>query len=402
MAGQAVEVKATTWPISSGQTVWITWTKNGVNQTPVGAAYDYNSGNNTYWKANLGSFARGDVVQYWVNADVDGGNAKQTGPFSFTATSWSGPGNVTGYTNNGTSVDVTTTDTGSGGFTPKVRFAFPAADRYHVQIAPKGTGLSIAGTTGYTVTNTASTLTLATSKMQVKIQKSPYRVSVYKADGTTLVAQQYDPATFRNVGWAGDGSSTVTKIEDHWKSPAGERFTGFGERYDQLDQRGSDVHNYVYNQYQDQGPSHRTYLSVPFFQNSAGYGIYVPSTRYSIFNLGTHISDMAGFTVDTGGAAASTMDYYFFTGTPAEILDAYTATTARPQLPPKWAFGLWARPTSGTPRPRSTPSWRRLTPTRSRTPRWCSSSGVTRPPSTCGTGRPTRRRPGPRPSPSAT
>jgi alpha-glucosidase (family GH31 glycosyl hydrolase) len=341
MAGDAVVVKATTWPISSGQTVWITWKKNGVDQTPIGAGYDYNSGNNTYWKASLGTFARGDRVQYWVNADVDGGGARQVGPFSFTTTSWSGTGNVTGFTNNGTSVDVSTTDTGSGTFSPKIRFAFPGVDRFHVQVAPQGAGLNISGGSSYTVTDSASTLTVATSKLQVKIQKTPYRVSVYKADGTTLISRQYDPAAFRNIGWASDGSSTVTKIEDHWLTPAGERIEGLGERYDQTNQRGNDVHNYVYNQYQDQGPTKRTYLSVPFFTNSAGYGIYVPSTRYSVFNLGTARTDMAGFTVDTSGAPGSTMDYYFFTGTPAEILDAYTATAGRPKLPPKWAFGLW-------------------------------------------------------------
>ena len=111
MAGQAVEIKATTWPISTGQTVWVTWTKNGVNQTPIGAAFDYNSGNNTYWKLNLGSFNRGDQITYTVNADVDGANQKTSGPFSFAVTSFSGAGNVTGFVNNGTSVDVTTTDT---------------------------------------------------------------------------------------------------------------------------------------------------------------------------------------------------------------------------------------------------------------------------------------------------
>lgn len=340
MAGQSVVLKTTTWPVSTGQTVWITWTKNGVAQTPIGAAWDYNSGNNTYWTLNMGSFVRGDQITYTVRANVDGGGEQTVGPFSFAVTSWSGPSNVTGFTNNGTSVDVTTGDT-AGSFTPKIRFAFPAVDRFRTQIAPSGSGLNITGSSSYTVTDSASTLTLATTGLQVKIQKSPYRVAVYKVDGTTLIARQYDPATFRNVGWASDGATTVTKIEDHWYSPSGERFEGFGERYDYLDQRGKDVHNYVYNQYQDQGANHRTYLSVPFFTNSAGYGVYLPSTRYSIFNLGTHLSDMAGFTVDTSGALNSTADYYFYTGSRAEILDDYTATTARPELPPKWAFGLW-------------------------------------------------------------
>jgi alpha-glucosidase (family GH31 glycosyl hydrolase) len=340
MAGQNVVLKTTTWPVSTGQTVWITWTKNGVTQTPIGAAWDYNNGNNTYWTLSMGSFARGDKITYTVRANVDGAGERTIGPFSFTVTSWSGPSNVTGFVNNGTSVDVTTGDT-AGSFTPKIRFAFPAADRFRTQIAPSGSGLSITGSSSYTVTDSASTLTLATSGVQVKIQKNPYRVAVYKADGTTLIARQYDPATFRNVGWASDGAMTVTKIEDHWYTPSGERFEGFGERYDGLNQRGRDVHNYVYNQYQDQGTTHRTYLSVPFFTNSAGYGVYLPSTRYSIFNLATHLSDMAGFTVDTSGALNSTADYYFYTGNRAEILDDYTATTARPELPPKWAFGLW-------------------------------------------------------------
>ncbi|GAB1511346.1 TIM-barrel domain-containing protein [Actinophytocola sp. KF-1] len=340
MAGQNVVLKTTTWPVSSGQTVWITWTKNGVNQTPIGAAWDYNSGNNTYWTLNMGSFVRGDKITYTVRANVDGAGERTIGPFSFTVTSWSGPSNVTGFVNNGTSVDVTTGDT-AGSFTPKIRFAFPAADRFRTQIAPSGSGPNITGSSSYTVTDSTSTLTLATSGLQVKIQKNPYRVAVYKADGTTLIARQYDPATFRNVGWASDGATTVTKIEDHWYTPSGERFEGFGERYDGLNQRGRDVHNYVYNQYQDQGSTHRTYLSVPFFTNSAGYGVYLPSTRYSVFNLATHLSDMAGFTVDTSGALNSTADYYFYTGSRAEILDDYTATTARPELPPKWAFGLW-------------------------------------------------------------
>lgn len=340
MAGETVYIRATTWPIEPGQTVWITWSKNGVNQTPIGAAWQYNSGNNSYWQANLGSFVRGDSISYTVNADVYGANQKSIGPFSFKVTSWSTVTNVTGYTNNGTSVDVTTGDS-AGSFTPKIRFAFPTSDSFRVQIAPTGSGLNISGLSGYSVSDSGGTLQIATSDLVLKIQKNPYRLAVYKGDGTTLITQQYDPSIFRNIGWASDGTSTVTKIEDHFLTPSGERFSGFGERYDYLDQRGRDVHNYVYNQYRDQGSTHRTYLSVPFFLNSAGYGVYIPSTRYSIFNLGTYLSDMAGFTVDTGGALNSTLDYYVFTGTPKQIIDDYTAVSGRPQLPPKWAFGLW-------------------------------------------------------------
>jgi len=340
MAGETVYIKATTWPIEPGQTVWITWTKNGVTQTPIGAAWQYNSGNNSYWQINMGGFARGDNIQYTVRADLNGANQTSIGPFSFKVTSWSTVTNVTGFTNNGTSVDVTTGDS-AGSFTPKIRFAFPADDSFRLQLAPSGSGLSISGLSGYAVSDSAGTLTISMSNIVLKIQKTPYRLSVYKGDGTTLITRQYDPAVFRNLGWASDGSSTITRIEDHYLTPSNERFNGFGERYDYLNQRGQDVHNYVYNQYQNQGSTHRTYLSVPFFMNSAGYGVYIPGTYYSIFNIGTSRSDMAGFTVNTGGGLNSTLEYYFFSGTPKTILDRYTDVSGRPQLPPKWAFGLW-------------------------------------------------------------
>jgi len=73
--------------------------------------------------------------------------------------------------------------------------------------------------------------------------KSSYRLFVYKGDGTTLITSEYDPTSFHNLGWASDGSSTITKIKDHYLTPSGEHFNGFGERYDYLDQRGQDVNN---------------------------------------------------------------------------------------------------------------------------------------------------------------
>ncbi|WP_166349445.1 TIM-barrel domain-containing protein [Phytoactinopolyspora limicola] len=341
MAGDNVVVNATTWPVESGQSVWVTWTKNGIDQTPVGASWEYNSGNNSYWQVDLGSFDRGDQISYTVHADVNGGNQKNTGPFSFTVTSWSNVTDVVAVTDNGTSVDVITGDS-AGDFTPKIRFAFPSSDSFRAQVAPTGQGLGISGSSAYTVIDTSDELRLATSDLVLAIQKQPFRLSVYEGDGSTLITRHYDPNVFHNIGWASDGATTVTRIEDHYLTPAGERFEGFGERYDRLDQRGHDVHNYVYNQYLDQGSTSRTYLSKPFFLNSAGYGVYIPSTRYSIFNIGTHLSDMAGFTLDTGGGLDATLDYYVFTGTPEEIVDAYTDVSGRPLLPPKWGFGLWA------------------------------------------------------------
>ncbi len=208
MAGEAVSIKATTWPIELGQTVWITWTKNGVAQTPIGGSWQYNSGNNSYWQINMGSFVRGDHIQYTVHADVNGSSQTSIGPFSFKVTSWSTVTNVTGWANNGTSIDVTTGDS-AGSFTPRIRFAFPTNDSFRLQFAPSGSGLNISGLSAYTVSDSASMLTITLTNLVLKIQKNPYRLSVYKGDGTTLISRQYDPSIFRNLGWASDGISMV-------------------------------------------------------------------------------------------------------------------------------------------------------------------------------------------------
>lgn len=334
-AGEAVWLHATTWPVSMGQSTWVTWSRNGVVQTNKGFDWDYNSGNNTYWKINLGSFQRGDLVSYTIHANVDGSAAVDTKTFTFRVAGWGQAANVTTVTNNGTSVDLGVSDPTTG-LTPKIRLALPTTDQMRVQVAPRGQGLSIAGSS-YTFAQTSTQVTLNTAALKIVVNKTPYRIEVRKADGT-LITQQTDPASVSNTAWADDGTA-ATRISDHWSTNAGERFEGFGEHYDRLNQLGRKITNYVYNQYRDQGSTGRTYLSAPFYTNSAGYGLYINSTRNTDFDLGSSNPAVASFSTPLG--PQQTLDYYIFTGTPTKILDSYTAVTGRAKLPPKWAFGPW-------------------------------------------------------------
>jgi hypothetical protein len=74
MEGNPVLINAQTHPTEPGQTVWVTWTKNGAAQTPVGAQWQKNDASSTYWQANLGAFVRGDAIQYSVHANQDQAN----------------------------------------------------------------------------------------------------------------------------------------------------------------------------------------------------------------------------------------------------------------------------------------------------------------------------------------
>ncbi|MFD0670715.1 TIM-barrel domain-containing protein [Cohnella sp. GCM10027633] len=339
VAGENVYIKLNTWPVEPGQAVWVTWTKNGVAQTVVNGSWQYNSGNDTFWQIALGSFSKGDVINYTVRADQYGTNQKTIGPFQFTVTGWESVASIGGHTDSGSHV-VFNASPNTGSFSPKLNISFDADDVFRVQLSPNGTGTFATGLSNYTLTNNMTHYLVSTSELVLRIDKNPFKLTVYEEDGTTLITNQYDSTVNRNMAWLTDGSSLITKVEDHYYSPATEKFYGFGERYNNWDKRGDDIETYIYNQYLNQ--NEKTYLAIPYFISSRGYGILANSTYYSKFRMATERSDMIGFTVDTGGASTSMLDYHFFSGDDLkDVISNYAQATELPTLLPKWAFGIW-------------------------------------------------------------
>lgn len=130
----------------------------------------------------------------------------------------------------------------------------------------------------------------------------------------------------------------MKNFRDRYESPSSEKFYGFGERYNGIEKRGETVDIYVYNQYQNQGE--RSYLAVPFFYSSKGYGLYLDSTYYAQFDMADSDPNQYTFTVNTSGDDP-VLDYYIISGTPEEVIGGYSELSGKPQDMPKWAFGLW-------------------------------------------------------------
>ncbi len=111
-------------------------------------------------------------------------------------------------------------------------------------------------------------------------------------------------------------------------------FYGLGERFDHLNQRGFSPDIRVYEEYKNQG--NRTYFPIPFGFSPDGFGLYLDTGAYSRFFLPEN--GPASFEVEL---ADKILDIYLFTGTPAQILAAYTALAGKPALPPTWIFTPW-------------------------------------------------------------
>ena len=139
----------------------------------------------------------------------------------------------------------------------------------------------------------------------------------------------------------------------------GERFLGFGERSNAVDQRGNQVENYVSDgPYQEaERPAiatfvppdgfhprdDATYFPVPWLLSSRGYGVLVGNSEASVFELGTERAD--GWSLE---AESAELDLRFVAGPdPADAVRRLTANEAvgrQPAPAAPWFFGPWYQP----------------------------------------------------------
>ena len=79
-----------------------------------------------------------------------------------------------------------------------------------------------------------------------------------------------------------------------------------------------------------------TYLPVPMVLSSEGYGLYLDSSRHSVFDMA---SDGARVVIQN---PSPEMRLYIWPGQDyPELLGKYAKITGFPAAPPEWAFGIW-------------------------------------------------------------
>lgn len=168
--------------------------------------------------------------------------------------------------------------------------------------------------------------------LALKLAGSPLQMALGR-DGDPLILKTSAPLQALVTP---DGGVSMFRLS--FESPADEAFYGFGERFNAFDQRGNQLDNYVYAQYIGQGK--RSYIPVPFFISSRGYGLWLKTDRQANFDLAAE--DRQSWSV-TGRAEddASLELRFFFQPHPKAIVQAFTDLTGKPKLPPQWAFGLW-------------------------------------------------------------
>ena len=141
----------------------------------------------------------------------------------------------------------------------------------------------------------------------------------------------------KEIEWLSDGQQ-ARRVRLTFAARPDEAFYGLGERYNALNQRGEVLDVRVYEQYKSQGK--RAYMPIPFLLSSAGFGLWVESSRWMQFDLCASSSDEWVLEADLDANQQLKL-HWFEEADPLAIIRQFTMKTGRPALPPLWTFGLW-------------------------------------------------------------
>jgi alpha-D-xyloside xylohydrolase len=150
----------------------------------------------------------------------------------------------------------------------------------------------------------------------------------------------------------------VNRTAFSFLSPADERFVGFGERFNSVDQRGRIISNWLEEgsiepgslrpalesifpdlaaEWALPGGETSSYAAIPFYISNKGYGLLADVPQPSHFDLAKTREDTVRIQVE-----ADELSIVVFAGpTPAQVLEQYTERTGRAQTPRHWVFGPW-------------------------------------------------------------
>src|SRR5438094_7121281 len=139
-----------------------------------------------------------------------------------------------------------------------------------------------------------------------------------------------------------DTSMQVAAISGAFLSPADERFVGFGERFDAVNQRGRQVEMWADDR-RVAGYGDSTYAPIPLLMSSRGHGFALERFEPSRFDLAVRRADRWSWQQDAPMASLVVM----YGPSLKELVRRNAELSGLPPLPPPWLFGVWKTSVGG-------------------------------------------------------
>jgi len=183
-------------------------------------------------------------------------------------------------------------------------------------------------------------LVLVSDALRLRVDRQPFRWSLLDGQGAVVAAQELhdgaleDPVSFP-AGWSQRPGEPPAFHETLALRPD-EALFGLGESFAALNRRGTRVVAWSRDTH-GTNTTPLTYLNVPFFWSTRGYGVFLNHTSRALYELGSPSQVTSAFRVED-----PYLDEFIIYGpTPKEVLARYWQLTGRGALPPLWTFGVW-------------------------------------------------------------
>ncbi len=182
--------------------------------------------------------------------------------------------------------------------------------------------------TPFTKTESGDIITLQTSRIKVKVNKTTANVTYTDLSDEVILSEYSKSLTPTTV----QGVSTY-KVAGEWNSPADEGLYGLGQhQQNKVNYKGQ-------TEYLDQRYAEATAIAV--LVSTKGYGIFWDNYSYTDFKGNISGNTRYSFTSNCSDVTGGIFDYYFFYGPEIDqVIAGYRTATGHAPLFPKWGYGL--------------------------------------------------------------
>ena len=184
----------------------------------------------------------------------------------------------------------------------------------------------------FTTSDVGDTVTLQTSRLNIKVSKSTANVNYVDLTNSSIVSETGKSVTATT--YSGVSTNTITTT---YTSPTNEGLFGLGQKM--VEGGGTPYNNLkgVSSVEIGQEYGNPDLNAVPVLISTRGYGIYWDNYSQSTFYGADNNNTQYHYTSNCG----QIVDYYFFYGPTIDtVIAKYRTTTGTVQLFPKWCYGL--------------------------------------------------------------
>jgi alpha-glucosidase (family GH31 glycosyl hydrolase) len=324
--GDIVVLNIETDIVPKAISVWCVWQTEGiVSENRVAAVLTTQEETSDHWQVMLPAFRGGETIHYRLFAE-NGEMKTESEEFTFTVTSWEKIISVISIEKTGNSFEAILS-TEKKGLNVRMVLESDFIDTLALKLSTssKKTGIT-------NIPLQPESLSVEFGEIKFLLRNDPFSLEFIRmSDGIKI--QSVGPMRVLV-----DKTGTLLQYQLSFVSPSNEAFYGFGERFNALDQRGNHLDNYVFHQYTGQGK--RSYIPIPFFISSRGYGVWLKTDRNAEFDLAASKDNCWSVTGNADDDSSIDINFFFHVRA-FDIVKAFTEQTGKPKLPPSWAFGLW-------------------------------------------------------------